>query len=143
MKKKYKESRIKGMFFETPFYTGQKGKFSYRRFVNGSFFFFFFFWGLLGLFLNGEYIKADWRYAGLNRDTHLRERDIWAVGISRGCCVRKTGLSSYSMVAKGPDDFLLKSSNQSNVSSGKSDRVSQDLASMFASIEMWDVRWWL
>ncbi len=59
MKKKYKESRIKGMFFETPFYTGQKGKFSYRRFVNGSFFFFFFFWGLLGLFLNGEYIKAD------------------------------------------------------------------------------------
>ncbi len=40
------------------------------------------------------------------------------------------------MVAKGPDDFLLKSSNQSNVSSGKSDRVSQDLASMFASIEM-------
>ncbi len=53
-----------------------------------------FFGGLTGFVLNGEYIEADRRYAGLNRDTHSRERDIWAVGISRGCCVRKTGLSS-------------------------------------------------
>ncbi len=95
-----------------------------------------FFGGLLGLFLNGEYIKADRRYAGLNRDTHSRERDFWALGISRGCC----GLSSYSMVVPSAEGGLMIFTQvvESKVMfpRGKSDRVSQDLASVFASIEM-------
>lgn len=90
----------------------------------------FFLGGLLGLFWMG--VKADWRYAGLNRDTHSRERDIWAVGISRGCCVRKIGLSSLLDGREGAWWFFYSSRRiKVMFPRGKSDRVPQDW-------EMWD-----